>query len=125
MKTVRPRRRSGGGLGPVIAFAVVAAAAVGFATGQAVDSGGRHTVTGTVTLANDANGLTLLAPGDGHIKIPFDSRSVDWYDARGGFHDGLDGLVPACLHVRVPTRVEASYVDVGDQTLVAWLRCLG
>jgi hypothetical protein len=117
--------RSGSRLGPIIAFAVAAAAAVGYTAGQALDGGGQHTVTGTATLADAADGLTMLAPGDGHLKIAFDARSVDWYDARGAFHDGVDGRVPPCLHAREPTRVEASYVDVGDQTLVAWLRCLG
>jgi hypothetical protein len=116
--------RSGSRLGPVIAFAVVAAGAVGYTAGQALDHGDQHTVTGTATLADGVDGLTMLVPGDGHLKIAFDARSVDWYDARGTFHDGVDGRVPSCLRVREPTRVEASYVDLGDQTLVAWLKCL-
>lgn len=120
----RPRTRSASRLGPVLAFAVVAAAAVGFAAGQAVDNGSQHTVNGTATLANDANGLAVLSPEDGHVKIAFDARSVDWYDVRGTFHDGVDGRVPPCLQVREPATVQASYVDVENETLVAWVRCL-
>jgi hypothetical protein len=116
--------RSGSRLGPVFAFAVVAAAAVGYTAGQALDRGDQHTVTGVATLADAGDGLTMLTPGDGHLKIAFDARSVDWYDARATFHDGVDGRVPSCLHAREPARVEASYVDVGDQTLVAWVKCL-
>jgi len=130
MTTVQQRRSTRrassarGRWGPILAFAVAAAAAVGFAAGQALDNGGQHTGPGMATLANDANGLTVYAPDDGHAKIAFDARSVDWYDTHGTFHDGIDGRVPPCLRVREPTRVESSYVDLEHETLVAWLRCL-
>lgn len=117
-------KSSTGRFGPILAFAVTGAAALGFAGGQLVGDRAQHTVTGVAMLADDGNGLTVLNPGNGHPKIPFDARSVDWYDSRGTFHDGIDGSVPPCLHVRRPTRVQASYVDIDQQSLVAWLKCL-